>query len=111
MSEKDTFPGSATGHSLFNESLVREGFLKFFVSLLKDYKQYLIYGNSDNPDPLVKFQFEPFIKSECKRCVLFLFLLLDILAQLYVNLIRRSSGGLAAVSAADDRHAGLFAVH
>ena len=40
VSEKDTFPGSVSGgHGVFNESLVREGFLKFFVAILKNYKK------------------------------------------------------------------------
>eukprot|EP01038_Epipyxis_sp_PR26KG_P004270 gene4270-6049_t len=44
-----------------NENELRAGFLKFFVAIMKNYKKYLIYGNPDNPDPLVKFKFQEFL--------------------------------------------------
>ena len=44
-----------------NERSLREGFLNFFVAILKDYKKYLIYGTPEDPDPIVKFKFSEFI--------------------------------------------------
>ena len=60
VSDKETFLGMGSS-TAFNESAVREGFLKFFVAVLKNYKKYLIYGNSENPDPMVKFKFQEFL--------------------------------------------------
>eukprot|EP01036_Dinobryon_divergens_P027068 gene27068-35782_t len=47
-----------------NERSLREGFLKFFVAILKDYKKYLIYGTPEDPDPIVKFKFSEFISDQ-----------------------------------------------
>jgi hypothetical protein len=40
---------------------IRAGFLNFFVSILKNYRRYLIYGTSSDPDPLIKFRFSEFL--------------------------------------------------
>lgn len=53
--------GSST---LCHERKVRAGFLNFFVSLLHDYRRFLIYGTTLLPDPPVKFQFDDFAKAQ-----------------------------------------------
>ena len=47
-----------------DERAIRDGFLKFFVSILKDYKRYLIYGTPEDPDPMTKFKFDEFIADQ-----------------------------------------------
>eukprot|EP00981_Chlorochromonas_danica_P003398 scaffold651_cov174-Ochromonas_danica.AAC.7 len=42
------------------EEAIREGFLKFFVNMLKYYKRYLIY-KAEEEDPLKKFRFQDFL--------------------------------------------------
>ena len=55
-------------HSQVNEEAVRAGFLNFFVAILKYYRGYLIYGNSSDPDPLVKFRFAEFLAGKISSC-------------------------------------------
>lgn len=47
-----------------DEAAIRSGFLKFFVAILKNYRRYIIYGTSNDPDPLTKFRFEEFLAEQ-----------------------------------------------
>lgn len=50
--------------ALIDERKIRAGFLNFFVGVLKSYRRYLIYGTPDDPDPMVKFQFDYFVAAQ-----------------------------------------------
>jgi hypothetical protein len=45
----------------FDESVLRNGFLQFFVGIFKDYRRHLMFGTADDPDPMVRFDFASFI--------------------------------------------------
>ena len=47
-----------------DEAAVRSGFLKFFVAILKSYRKYIVYGTSNDPDPLTKFRFDDFLTEQ-----------------------------------------------
>ncbi|RYH32525.1 hypothetical protein EON65_00345 [archaeon] len=46
-----------------SETSIREGFLKFFINMLKDYKRYLVYGSEDL-DPQKKFNYMDFMNGQ-----------------------------------------------
>ena len=65
VSEK---PGCVYGLSSFNkksvivdESALRTAFVGFFVAIFMNYRRHLIFGTSQDPDPLVKFNFAAFL--------------------------------------------------
>lgn len=47
-----------------NDNLVRRAFLNFFAAIFKDYRKYLIYGTTEDPDPMNKFMFHEFIRGK-----------------------------------------------
>ena len=47
-----------------DEAAVRSAFLKFFVAILKTYRKYIVYGTSNDPDPLTKFRFDEFLAEQ-----------------------------------------------
>ena len=47
-----------------DEITIRSGFIKFFVAILKNYRRFIVYGTSNDPDPLTKFRFDEFLAEQ-----------------------------------------------
>ena len=47
-----------------DETTIRSGFIKFFVAILKNYRRFIVYGTSNDPDPLTKFRFDEFLAEQ-----------------------------------------------
>lgn len=67
-------PRASIRESKVNDQAIREGFLKFFVAMLKDYKRFLIYTNSVDVSPGMhavqeRFRFDDFIRGTAAHSI------------------------------------------